>query len=81
MHILSCRHSDRLLFFDTNNFVSDFVLIRDHMFLPKNSRHLLATLLAFNIHAVIDNLTETRFSDLTVLSSFSDNTTVDPLNY
>lgn len=79
MHILSCRHSDRLLFFDTNNFVRDFVLIRDHyMFLPKISKHLLATLLAFNIHAVNDDLTETRLSDESVLF---DNTVVDSLNY
>ncbi|KAJ8733607.1 hypothetical protein PYW07_014158 [Mythimna separata] len=80
MHILSCRHSDRLLYFDTNNFVRDFVLIREHMFLPKNSRHVLATLLAYNIHAVINNLTEIRLRDESVLSSIPNNTDNNSLN-
>ena len=53
MHHYTCRHSDHLLYFDTNNFVRDFVLTRETMFLSKKNRHLLATLLAYNIHAVI----------------------------
>ncbi|KAJ8712698.1 hypothetical protein PYW08_008002 [Mythimna loreyi] len=81
MHILSCRHSDRLLYFDTNNFVRDFILIREHMFVPKKSRHLLANLLAYNINVVIDNLTTIRLSDETVLSSIPSNTVIDSLNF
>lgn len=80
MHYLSCRHSDRLLYFDTNNFVRDFVYIREHMFLPKKSRHLLATLLAYNLHAVIDNLTEIRLS-VEPVSSTSNNAEIDSLNF
>ncbi|KAJ8728789.1 hypothetical protein PYW07_006485 [Mythimna separata] len=80
MHLLSCRHSDRLLYFDTNNFVRDFILNREHMFLPMKSRRLLATLLAFNIHTVIDDLTGIRLRDESVLSRIPSNTDNNSLN-
>ncbi|KAJ8703610.1 hypothetical protein PYW08_016952 [Mythimna loreyi] len=81
MHILSSRHSDRVLYFDTNIFVRDFVLTWEHIFLPRKSRRKLATLLAFNINTVIDSITGIRLSDEAVLSSLPSNTVIDSLNF
>lgn len=81
MYMLTCRHSDKLLYFDTNQFVSGFILSQEAMFLPKKCRHLIATLIAYNINTVVANTIKTRLSSDTVLVDCTNNTVFDCLNY
>ena len=83
IYTLTCCHSDKLLYFDTNKFVSGFKLTQEAMFLPRKCKYLIATLIAYNINAVIGNITQcrlSRLSDETVLFSNSNNTIIDCLN-
>lgn len=50
MFNLTFCHRDRILFFDTNKFIRNFVLTRDTMYVPLSSRRQIATLLAYNIY-------------------------------
>lgn len=78
MYNMTCRHSDKFLFFDCNNFITNFKLTRDRMYLPKRYRNLIATLVAYNINAVIGNITKCS-NDITVLSTSTNN--INCLNF
>lgn len=66
---LTCRHSD-VLYFDTNNFISDFSLSRGTMYLSSSSKLMIAKLLAYNIFdSVISSIT--YLTDVPVLSSIT----------
>lgn len=76
--MLTGCHSDKLLFFDTNKFISGFKLTQEAMYLPKQCRFLVARLLAFNINSVIGDITPNRLSTDKLLCLSSNN--VDCLN-
>lgn len=81
IYTLTCCHRDKLLFFDTNKFVSEFHLSRESMFFPNKYKDNIATLIAYNINIVIaNNMTKCRISDEPVLTSYSNNTVIDCLN-
>lgn len=47
---LTCNHSDKLVFFDTNKFTNNMLILTGNSFyLPKKIKKKIATLLAFNI--------------------------------
>ena len=48
---ITCRHSDAILYFDTNKFIRKFKLTKDTMYLPISCRRQIAKLLAYNIQA------------------------------
>ncbi|CAH0605600.1 unnamed protein product [Chrysodeixis includens] len=77
LHLLSSRHSDKLVFFDTNNFISGFQLTQGTMYLPRRYKFLVASLLAYNINPVIGDITQNRLS----CSSLLNNNNVDCLNF
>ena len=79
IYMLTCHHNDKLLFFDTNKFVSNFTLTQEVMFLPKKYKQLIATLIAFNINSVIGSITQTSISDESVLLSYTNNTVINQL--
>lgn len=55
---LTCRHSD-VLYLDTNNFISDFILTKGTMYHSRNSKLIIAKLLAYNIFdGVISSITQ-----------------------
>lgn len=58
MFTLTCCHKDKLLFFDTNKFVSGFNLTKEYIHIPRKCKVLLARLLANNINLVLDNLSD-----------------------
>ena len=75
MYNLTCRHSDALLFFDTNKFISNFTLTPDTMYLSRKFKKQIACLLAYNINnrnktskpipVRISNCTNNFYNDLT----------------
>lgn len=77
IHMLTCCHSDKLLYFDTNQFVSGFKLTQRGLSLSGHSRHLIAMLIAYNINEVIANITNCRISDESVLPSYTNNAVTD----
>lgn len=56
MFNVSCRHSDTLLFFDTNKFIGNFKMTKDAMYLPKKSKANIAKLIAYNLNHYIQCL-------------------------
>lgn len=54
LYNLTCRHSD-FLYFETNNFISKFILTKDTLYLSKYEKMTIAKLLAFNIHDPVIN--------------------------
>lgn len=64
---LTCRHRD-VLYFDTNNFISKFVLTRDTLYLNRRSKVIIAKLLAYNVFdPIIGSIM--KFTDEPVISS------------
>lgn len=61
LYNMTCRHGDKLLFFDCNKFITHFMLTQDRMYLPKKYKNLIATLVAYNIESVIGNITKSSF--------------------
>ena len=55
MYNITCRHSDALLFFGTNKFISNFIMTPDSMYLSTRFKKLIANLLAYNINNNIRN--------------------------
>lgn len=47
----TCHHSDAILYFDCNQFITDYKLTNYTMYLPPSCRRLIANLLAYNIHS------------------------------
>lgn len=77
LHQLTCCHSDKLLFFDTNKFISDFKLTEKGMYLSIRQRQTIAILIAFNINIVINNITITSCRDESVLSRQPNSTMIN----
>lgn len=71
LYNLTCRHND-VLYFDTNNFISNFKLTRGTMYLSRRSKLIIAKLLAFNINDSVIN-TITQSLDKPTVSSSTNN--------
>lgn len=54
LYNLTCRHSD-FLYFESNNYISKFILTKDTLYLSKYEKMTIAKLLAFNIHDPVIN--------------------------
>ncbi|XP_075990171.1 uncharacterized protein LOC142985814 [Anticarsia gemmatalis] len=76
LHLMTSYHSDKLLFFDTNKFISSFIYTQETMFLNSSDKRRIATLLAYNINTVIGAITQFRLRDDPVLCSYSNNTVI-----
>lgn len=69
---LTCHHSDAILYFDMNNFIHNFTLTRDTLYLSNKYRKLVATLLAYNIcDAAIVGLTKFNLTSAYVKSNMT----------
>lgn len=62
LNTITCRHSDKLVFFDTNKFINGFQLTQGTMYLPRRYKYFVASLIAYNINSVIENITQNRLS-------------------
>lgn len=78
MFNLTCRHSDKLLYFDCNKFINNFKLTEKVVFLPKIYRQKIATLVAYNIN-LVTNVTNNYTTDSPTLC-INFNTGVNNLN-
>lgn len=79
LHKMTCQN-DRLLFFDTNKFISNLIFNKKGIHLSKKCRQKIAILIANNINTVITNITDSSCSDKSVLSRVSNSTETLGLN-
>lgn len=67
LYNLTSRHSD-ILYFETNNFISNFILTKSLVHLSRRSKLIIAKLLAFNIFDTVIGII-TQSTDKPVVSS------------
>ncbi|KAF9794134.1 hypothetical protein SFRURICE_009511, partial [Spodoptera frugiperda] len=79
LYKLTCQN-EKLLFFDTNKFISNLIFNKKGIHLSKKCRQKIAILIANNINTVITNITDSSCSDKSVLSRVSNSTETLGLN-